>query len=234
MKTHLLLSTLFCLSYLLIGCKEKVKTEATPVTELTDTSFAATPIDASEYYFAGEYRMNGDKALFMDCATGNTFSIAATPAASELNKKYMTRQLSPNETAFVECYGFLSPDKSGQAGTNDELVITRNVSLQSDTACTPDHNLIGDYITYIPNNVKPAERFVFSLHPDYTYTFNIYHLTANNARTATGKWYLLNKGYIQFTSNPLTNFTSEAFVNYNKMELTFKHSKRIYHKTERL
>ena len=57
-------------------------------------------------------------------------------------------------------------------------------------------------------------------------------VSTNSSRDATGKWFLLNKNEIQFTNNPLTSFTNEAFINDDGRQLTFKLSKRIYYKQE--
>lgn len=228
MNTHVLLALL--LPALLIGgCNDKTKNNQS---HTIDSTFAATPISATDYYFAGEYRDHQGNAMLKDNATGTILTIGNGELASQLAKEYSALKLPANETAIAQLYGRLTPTDEVEQNPGSVLTITRIVSLQPRTNTTIARPLTGDYITYVPNNIKPSERFTFILHPNYTYTFSIYNLSANSTRSATGTWHLLRNNYIQFTNNPLTNFTSEAFVNNDNTELTFKASKRIYYKQE--
>ena len=228
MNTHVLLA-LSLLALVIGGCNNKTKNNQTTT---ADSTFAAPTISATDYYFAGEYRDHQGNATLKDNATGTILTISNGTLASQLAKEYSTLKLPANETAIARLYGRLTPTDEVEQNPGLILTITRIVSLQPRTNTTIARSLTGDYITYVPNNIKPSERFTFTLHPDYTYTFSIYNLSANNTRSATGTWHLLRDDYIQFTNNPLTNFTSEAFVNNDNTELTFKASKRIYYKQE--
>lgn len=228
MKTNMLLILL--LPPLLIGgCNNKTKNSPT---NTMDSTFAASPISATDYYFAGEYRDYQGNTTLKDYATGITLTIANGEVASRLAREYSALKLSVNETATVQLYGHLIPSNETEPHPASLLSVSRIASLRPRTNTTSPRPLTGDYITYVPNNIKPTERFTFSLHPDYTYTFSIYNLSANSSRTATGTWHLLHDNYIQFTNNPLTNFTNEAFINTDNTELTFKTSKRTYYKQE--
>lgn len=228
MNTHVLL-TLLLPALLIGGCNNKTKNSQT---NTADSTFAAAPISTTDYYFAGEYRNHQGNATLQDNATGTILSISNGELASQLAKEYSALKLPANQTAIAQLYGRLTPTHEVEQNPRSVLVVTRIVSLHPHTNATIARPLTGDYITYVPNNIKPSERFTFTLHPDYSYTFSIYNLSANSTRSATGTWHLLRDNYIQFTNNPLTNFTSEAFVNNDNTELTFKTSKRIYYKQE--
>lgn len=228
MKTIIFTATLF-LSIILNGCKY---TSQNKQTNTPDSTFAITPIITHDYYFAGEYLYQNNKATLQDYATGSILIINKGEIASQLEREYLALKLPSGEKVSVCLYGKIT--SSHHTGHNSEkyLDITRILRLNPENKTLSPRLLTGDYITYIPNNIKPSERFTFSLHPDYTYTFSIYNLGANSTRNASGTWHLLRDNEIQFTNNSLTNFTNEAFINNDRTQLTFKFSKRIYYKQE--
>ena len=227
MKTMILI-TLLLPMVLLNGCKDKTHDK---VSNIPDSTFAATPTVTNNYYFAGEYLFQANKATLKDRATGTTLIINNGEIASELEKQYLALKLPDGKHVSVQLLGHLSPVNEVEHTSPNHLTITQIISLHPGTN-TRAPQLTGEYITYVPNNIKPTERFTFSLHPDYTYTISIYNLSANSSRDATGKWFLLNKNEIQFTNNPLTSFTNEAFIHDDGRQLTFKLSKRVYYKQE--
>lgn len=227
MKTTILI-TLVLSTTLFQGCKDKAQHETA---NLSDSTFAATPTVTNNYYFAGEYLFQTNQATLKDQATGTTLTINNGEIASELEKQYLALKLPDGKRVSVQLLGHLSPVNEVEHTSPNHLTITQIISLHPGTN-THAPQLTGEYITYVPNNIKPTERFTFSLHPDYTYTFRIYNLGANFSRDATGKWFLLNENEIQFSNNILTSFTNEAFINDDGTQLTFKLSKRIYYKQE--
>lgn len=227
MKTTILI-TLVLSTTLFQGCKDKAQHETA---NLSDSTFAATPTVTNNYYFAGEYLFQANKATLKDRATGTTLIINNGEIASELEKQYLALKLPDGKHVSVQLLGHLSPVNEVEHTSPNHLTITQIISLHPGKN-TRAPQLTGEYITYVPNNIKPTERFTFSLHPDYTYTFRIYNLGANFSRDATGKWFLLNENEIQFSNNILTSFTNEAFINDDGTQLTFKLSKRIYYKQE--
>ena len=224
----MILITLLLPMVLLNGCKDKTQDK---VSNIPDSTFAATPAITNNYYFAGEYQYQTDKATLKDQATGSTFTINNGEIATQLAEQYLALKLSSGKGVSVQLLGHLSPANDVEHTSMNGLTVTQIIGLHPGTNPRGTH-LTGDYITYVPNNIKPTERFTFSLHPDYTYTFSIYNLSANSSRNATGKWFLLNKNEIQFTNNPLTSFTNEAFIHDDGKQLTFKLSKRVYYKQE--
>lgn len=229
MKVHALL--LVSIIFILCGCKNNTKTkESRQPSTSVDTVLSAMPIPASDYYFAGEYVLEGKKATLKDCATGESLVIAFGETSYKVEKEYTALHLPEGTPVYARFYGYLVPGDEVEQTPSPKLVITRVVSLNPETTCQPSRLLTGSYFTYIPNNIKPSERFTFTLYPDYTYKFSILDIAANTSREANGTWHLLKEDYIQFASNPLTNFRSEAFVNYDKLELIFKNSKRVYYR----
>lgn len=230
MKTHALLFVSIII--VLCGCKNKAKTkEARQPATSVDTVLSAMPTSAADYYFAGEYVLTGKEATLKDCATGKSLSITFGEVAYKVEKEYKALHLPEGTPVYAQFYGYITPNDEVEQIPGQKLIITRAISLNPETKCQASRLLTGSYITYIPNNIKPSERFTFTLYPDYTYRFSILDIAANTTREANGTWYLLKEDYIQFASNPLTNFRSEAFVNYDKMELIFKTSKRVYYRT---
>ena len=222
MKTMILI-TLLLPMVLLNGCKDKPQGKAS---NMPDSTFAATPAITSNYYFAGEYLYQTDKATLKDQATGSTFTINNGEIATRLAEQYLALKLPTGKGVSAQLLGHLSPTNDVEHTSTNGLTVTQITGLHPGTN-PRGARLTGDYITYVPNNIKPTERFTFSLHPDYTYTFSIYNLSANSSRDAIG-----NKNEIQFTNDPLTSFTNEAFINDDGRQLTFKLSKRIYYKQE--
>ena len=80
MKTMILI-TLLLPMVLLNGCKDKPQGKAS---NMPDSTFAATPAITSNYYFAGEYLYQTDKATLKDQATGSTFTINNGEIATRL------------------------------------------------------------------------------------------------------------------------------------------------------
>ncbi|HJA15968.1 MAG TPA: hypothetical protein H9796_12980 [Candidatus Butyricimonas faecavium] len=227
MKTTILIM-LFLSIILLNGCKDKKQDKTL---NLLDSTFTVTPTVTNNYYFAGKYQYQTNKATLEDQATGSTLTINNGEIANKLEKQYLALKLHDGKYVSVQLLGHLTPtNKIGHASTN-HLTVTQIISLHPETN-TRIPQLTGNYITYVPNNIKPTELFTFSLHPDYTYTFSINNLSANSSRNATGKWFLLNTNEIQFSNNTLANFKNEAFINDDGTQLTFKFSKRIYYKQE--
>ena len=80
MKTMILI-TLLLPMVLLNGCKDKTQGK---VSNIPDSTFAATPAITNNYYFAGEYQYQTDKATLKDQATGSTFTINNGEIATQL------------------------------------------------------------------------------------------------------------------------------------------------------
>lgn len=229
MKTHALL--LLSIIIVFTGCKNKTRTkESRQPSTSVDTVLSAMPFASSDYYFAGEYVLEGKKATLKECATGKTFPIVFGEVSYQLEKEYKEIHLPEGTPVYAQVYGYLVPGDDVEQTPDSKLVVTRLTSLNPEATCQDSRLLTGNYITYIPNNIKPSERFTFTLYPDHTYKFSILDIAANTTKEANGTWYLIKEDYIQFASNPLTNFRSEAFVNYDKMELIFKNSKRVYYR----
>ena len=227
MKTTILITLVLSIT-LLHGCKDNAQSKTA---NLSDSTFAVTPTVTNNYYFAGEYQFQANKATLKDQATGTILIINNGEIATQLEKQYLALKLPDGKRVRVQLLGHLSPANEVEHTSPNHLTVTRIISLHPGTN-TRAPQLTGEYITYVPNNIKPTERFTFSLHPDYTYTFRIYNLGVNSSRDAIGKWFLLNENEIQFSNNILTSFTNEAFINDDGTQLTFKLSKRIYYKQE--
>ena len=231
MNTHTLL--LISVIFILCGCKNNTQTKgSSQLSTSADTVTGAMPEPASDYYFAGEYVLEDKKATLKDCATGKSLAIVFRETSYKVEKEYTALHLPAGTPVYAQFYGHLVPDDEVKQTPSSNLVITRLVSLNPKATCQTSRLLTGSYFTYIPNNIKPSERFTFTLYPDYTYKFSILDIAANTSREASGTWHLLKEDYIQFANNPLTNFHSEAFVNYDKMELIFKTSKRVYYRED--
>ena len=93
MNTHVLLA-LSLLALVIGGCNNKTKNNQTTT---ADSTFAAPPISATDYYFAGEYRDHQGNATLKDNATGTILTISNGTLASQLAKEYSTLKLPANE-----------------------------------------------------------------------------------------------------------------------------------------
>ncbi|MFR7812054.1 MAG: hypothetical protein ACLU4N_23990 [Butyricimonas faecihominis] len=107
MKTMILI-TLLLPMVLLNGCKDKTQGK---VSNIPDSTFAATPAITNNYYFAGEYQYQTDKATFKDQATGSTFTINNGEIATQLAEQYLALKLPSGKVSAFN-YSDTSPRRT--------------------------------------------------------------------------------------------------------------------------
>ena len=98
MKTMILI-TLLLPMVLLNGCKDKTQDK---VSNIPDSTFAATPAITNNYYFVGEYQYQTDKATLKDQATGSTFTINNGEIATQLAEQYLALKLPTGKGVSVQ------------------------------------------------------------------------------------------------------------------------------------
>ena len=149
MKTMILITLLLPMA-LLNGCKDKTQGKAS---NIPDSTFAATPAITNNYYFAGEYQYQTDKATLKDQATGSTFTINNGEIATQLAEQYLALKLSSGKGVSVQLLGHLSPANDVEHTSMNGLTVTQIIGLHPGTNPRGTH-LTGDYITYVPNNIN--------------------------------------------------------------------------------
>ena len=121
MKTMILI-TLLLPMVLLNGCKDKPQGKAS---NMPDSTFAATPAITSNYYFAGEYLYQTDKATLKDQATGSTFTINNGEIATRLAEQYLALKLPTGKGVSAQLLGHLSPTNDVEHTSTNGLTVTQ-------------------------------------------------------------------------------------------------------------
>lgn len=229
MNTIRIVSICF-ITLFLSGCKpQKTKEEQQP----KHTTFPAQIELSVPHYFNGEFSLERNHPVLVDCATGSELTITMDSVAKEVIEKYRKIQKNTNTSILGIFKGLLSSSNDIEKSQTFQLTLTDFIRFDTVNECDPQRKIIGEYVALIPNRQQPTDKFTLNLHPDYTYTFTIFNMLSNSTRKAKGNWYQLSEDMIALEITPLTNYQNKAYINYNTKELTFINSKRIYHYQEK-
>ena len=100
---------------------------------MPDSTFAATPAITSNYYFAGEYLYQTDKATLKIKLTGSTFCINNGEIATRLAEQYLALKLPTGKGVSVNYSTSLSPTNDVDHTSTNGLTVTQIIGLHPGT-----------------------------------------------------------------------------------------------------
>jgi uncharacterized lipoprotein YbaY/heat shock protein HslJ len=85
----------------------------------------------------GAYRMAGDVALFTECSTGRTWTIASAAESGAVQSRYMQERLNAGDAVLMTLEGRVTERPSTAAGPSTELTVDRVVAAATRASCVP-------------------------------------------------------------------------------------------------
>ncbi|HAC20752.1 MAG TPA: hypothetical protein DCF91_01480 [Porphyromonadaceae bacterium] len=220
-KTLLTLSAVAALIFSSCGSSSSVQKTGsayTPPNNQKVESMGIGPVIVSEsnFYYSGLFYMDNFNPVLTSCATGMTMPIARENAFQTLLDKYTAEVPTMNNPVFVQLRGFTQPFTNTSGITQNRLVVSYVTTLTQNTECPEGGNIVGTYVSYLPNQQDAQNKVVFTILPNHQFTCAIYNLASQTDLYLTnGTWQLTtNQALALFfeTENPY--LSHNAVINY--------------------
>lgn len=180
-------------------------------------------VSESNFYYSGLFYMNNFNPFFTSCATGTTIPIARENAFQTLLDKYTAAVPSMDNPVFVQLRGFTQPYTDPNGIAQNRLVVSYVTTLSENTECPESGNIVGTYVSYLPNQQDAQNKVVLSILPNHKFTCAIYNLASQNDLYLTnGTWQMTTNQALQFfyeTENPY--LANSAVINYTNTTINW-------------
>lgn len=179
-------------------------------------------VSQSNFYFSGQFYIDGNKLFFLDCATGRSIPVQKSDQYQAVMDKYGKHKYYDFKMNLATFRGFIHQENMEQS-----LVVTYLNNLTMNENCPINSNVIGTYVgvSEAPNG-GPMLKGIMTMHGNYTFTMRTFNMNTGELLNATyGNWSFTGAGKLAlFYTNNDPYLAPQATYNVSDGQVQFLNS----------
>lgn len=199
--------------------------KAGPIIPFQGGGIGPVVVSQSNFYFSGQFYVDGDKLYFLDCATGRSLPVQKSEQYQAVMDKYGHHKYYDFKMNLASFRGFIHQEKMEQS-----LVVTYLNNMTMGENCPINSNVIGTYVgvSEAPGN-GPMLKAILTMHGNYSFTIRTFNMNTGNLLNATyGHWSFTDLGKLAlFYTNNDPYLAPQAMYNSNDSQITFTNSQGV-------
>lgn len=191
----------------------------------TSPKSASTAADVNAEFYIGEFSYLADAALFLDCTTGQKYSVLMQDAYLQTEQTYVALQPVNGAPVVCELKGYLKPKPEGEEGWGMQLVVTQLIGFDKDFTCIAGQQLPGLYACSEMQGETVEKKHLLTLKGDYSWELTTQSVKEQVEVTVYGQWHLTSRANLVLVEAEGSEAYLSGTVDYDRMTLIMERDK---------